>query len=94
MRDGSLALRHVALKDSATSAAVPVSLFGTDAEATYNQGDVITVTEVYKYKRGDSLSTKPTSTVQVCQFYSCKTIHSVTHISSFCIRYTFSNTFN
>ena len=68
VRDGNLAIKHVALKDDKNSAAVPLSLFGEDAERQYAVGDVISVTDVYKYKKADSLSTKPSSTVQVRYF--------------------------
>lgn len=65
VRDDQLELKLLGLKDSPDSKTVKLALFGADATNKYNQGDVISISNAYKWKETNTLSTKMTSKVQV-----------------------------
>ena len=70
-RDGTLPTKFLAIKDSTKT--VKIALFGEDAQNDYNPNDVMAITDVYRWKASETLSTKQTSKVEVC---TCHTVHT------------------
>ena len=68
MNQGGTPLRFLRLTDSIEGPRVKVALFGEDAEKEYSVGEVIALTETYKYKDTSTLSTKKTCKLEVCIF--------------------------
>lgn len=52
------------MKDDSSPTA-KLALFGDDASRNYNPGDEIRVSEVYRHKNTNTLSTKKTSKIEV-----------------------------
>ena len=66
MRNGELPLRFVRLQDEQEGPRVKVALFGNEACKDYSSGENISVTDVYKYKDTNTLSTKKSCKTEVC----------------------------
>ena len=75
LRNGDLLTRFVRLVDD-HGPPVKVALFGKEAEGSYEVGDVIKITDVYPYNKGQSLSTKKQAKVEVGLkiFVLCKSL--------------------
>ena len=68
-RDGTLPTKFTGLKDSNDGPTVKLVLFGDGANKTIDEGEVIKVTNTFKWKITDTLSTKKTLKVEVaCSF--------------------------
>ena len=65
MRNGELPLRFLRLQDDQEGPRVKVALFGEKACKEYIKGDVVSVTDVYKHKDTQTLSTKNTCKIEV-----------------------------
>lgn len=49
---GDMSLKYLALKDERGRPTVKIALFQEQADAKYIRGDVIRITDVYRYTRG------------------------------------------
>lgn len=67
---GDMSLKYLALKDEQHRPPVKIALFAQQANASYSKGDVLRITDVYRYTSSTepSLSTKKSSKIEVLSY--------------------------
>ncbi|XP_052799343.1 uncharacterized protein LOC128230956 [Mya arenaria] len=63
-RNGELPIKFLALQDTPNEGPVKIALFGEDAQRDFNEGDVLSVTQTYRWKDTQTLSTKKSTKIE------------------------------
>lgn len=80
VNEGETPLRFLRLLDEPEGPRVKVALYGNDAMKDFSVGEVISLTETYRYKDTNTLSTKKTCKLEVCFFSAYPNLYKYSKI--------------